>query len=1024
MRRSLKHLTLVSLTVVILGFLGLALQCTLLQAPSSGTWAPAPGALAEARSNAAAAALADGSVLVTGGDGAAGSAVASAELFSLDGSFYAVAPMSFPRSRHVAVALKDGRVLVAGGNGVDGNASNSAEIFDPASGAWQAAGAMLEPRADATATRLSDGRVLIAGGANGDAASMTLEVFDPVSDSFVPAGVMSSARKDHAAALLAGDQAAGTTDKVLLAGGSDGASALASTEVWDAASGSVAAGPALSVARSGLSATTLLDGSVLLAGGAGASGELALTEVFSPASGLLELASSQLAAPRQKHLAIFLPHNSAVLFVGGTAGSAAVSAAELYMPWAGGFVSTGQTAGARADAAASAASDGLVVVAGGKDAAGAISNSADVYGFATVKTDKDDYAPYEIVTITGGGWESGDDVILTLHETNNPEPHPDRVWIVTADANGNLFDNAFYPEEHDLGIRFMLTAEGARSQAQMTFTDSDDFTASPSGAINLTKNPGESFSTTITYSISFGAGMHLSFPGDFPVSITVSKNTGPSWTTVSPTGSGVLTSGTPGSWGTGSSITITPTVTVSGTVPCSASPGDVFTTQVGATHALATNKLNRPVNKNVVVTVGSTPDPSCDTTPPTVTINQAAGQGDPTNTSPVNFTAMFSEPVSDFATGDVTLGGSAGATTQVVTEIAPNDGTTYNVAVSGMTVDGTVIASIAAGVAHDAANNPNDASTSSDNTVTYDTTPPVTTFTLSPSTSDGQNGWYVSNVHVTVSAADNLSGVEETRCVLDGAAPANFDAMASGCAYLGPGGADVTTDGMHTVYAASKDNAGNKEAVKSTSFKIDKTPPNISVTGFEDGDVFYTGSPLPTVGCSAATDPIPGSGVASTSGPTITAGGLNANGVGSVTYECTATDNAGNVGSDSRTFSVRYGGVSGILQPIKPDNSSIFKRGQAVPVKFQLAGDEPLGFDPTGWQIYGIQVGCSSLEEEDANTLGSVTPSAFFRYDPTADQYIYNADFRSVAVGTCWRVRVTLDDAFTVMDSAYFKVGK
>jgi hypothetical protein len=47
------------------------------------------------------------------------------------------------------------------------------------------------------------------------------------------------------------------------------------------------------------------------------------------------------------------------------------------------------------------------------------------------------------------------------------------------------------------------------------------------------------------------------------------------------------------------------------------------------------------------------------------------------------------------------------------------DGTTYNVAVSGMTNDGTVIASIAANVAEDAAGNDNVASTSTDNTVTY-----------------------------------------------------------------------------------------------------------------------------------------------------------------------------------------------------------------------------------------------------------------------------------------------------------------
>jgi hypothetical protein len=94
----------------------------------------------------------------------------------------------------------------------------------------------------------------------------------------------------------------------------------------------------------------------------------------------------------------------------------------------------------------------------------------------------------------------------------------------------------------------------------------------------------------------------------------------------------------------------------------------------------------------------------------------------------VEFTVVFSEPVTGFATGDVTLGGTAGATTAEVTEVSPSDGTTYLVSVSGMTGDGTVVASIDAAVAKDLAGNDNEASTSTDNTVTYTvpTTDPLT----------------------------------------------------------------------------------------------------------------------------------------------------------------------------------------------------------------------------------------------------------------------------------------------------------
>ncbi len=39
------------------------------------------------------------------------------------------------------------------------------------------------------------------------------------------------------------------------------------------------------------------------------------------------------------------------------------------------------------------------------------------------------------------------------------------------DAFGNIFNNQFSPEPHDVGVRFYLTATGAASQAQTTFTD-------------------------------------------------------------------------------------------------------------------------------------------------------------------------------------------------------------------------------------------------------------------------------------------------------------------------------------------------------------------------------------------------------------------------------------------------------------------------------------------------------------------------------------------------------------------------
>ena len=148
-----------------------------------------------------------------------------------------------------------------------------------------------------------------------------------------------------------------------------------------------------------------------------------------------------------------------------------------------------------------------------------------------------------------------------------------------------------------------------------------------------------------------------------------------------------------------------------------------------------------------------------------MTINQAAGQVDPTNASPINFTVVFSESVSDFATGDVTLSGTAGATTATVT----GSGTTYNVAVSGMTSNGTVIASLLAGVAHDAAGNASTASTSTDNTVTYDATSPTVTINQAAGQVDPAND---SPINFTVVFSESVSDFATGDVTLSGTAGA------------------------------------------------------------------------------------------------------------------------------------------------------------------------------------------------------------------------------------------------------------
>jgi hypothetical protein len=112
-----------------------------------------------------------------------------------------------------------------------------------------------------------------------------------------------------------------------------------------------------------------------------------------------------------------------------------------------------------------------------------------------------------------------------------------------------------------------------------------------------------------------------------------------------------------------------------------------------------------------------------DLSAPTATVAQASGQADPAGIGPINFTVTFNEDVFGFgdAAADVSLGGTAGPTTAVVTG-GPRD---YNVAVSGMVAAGTVVLGVPAGGARDLFGNPNLAATAGDNSVTFFPTYPL-----------------------------------------------------------------------------------------------------------------------------------------------------------------------------------------------------------------------------------------------------------------------------------------------------------
>ncbi|MGA2497119.1 MAG: FG-GAP-like repeat-containing protein [Tepidisphaeraceae bacterium] len=150
---------------------------------------------------------------------------------------------------------------------------------------------------------------------------------------------------------------------------------------------------------------------------------------------------------------------------------------------------------------------------------------------------------------------------------------------------------------------------------------------------------------------------------------------------------------------------------------------------------------------------------------PTVTINRLASQPSLTSASPVNFAVVFSKPVTGFTAAGVVLGGTAGATTAVVT----GGGMNYNVAVGGMTGVGTVTATILAGVATDAAGNTNLASTSTDNTVVFNNVAPMVTINTLPERPNPTNQ---TTINFTVIFSKPVTGFTSAGVTLGGTAGA------------------------------------------------------------------------------------------------------------------------------------------------------------------------------------------------------------------------------------------------------------
>ena len=347
---------------------------------------------------------------------------------------------------------------------------------------------------------------------------------------------------------------------------------------------------------------------------------------------------------------------------------------------------------------------------------------------------------------------------------------------------------------------------------------------------------------------------------------------------------------------------------------------------------------------DVVVTFG-------DTTEPNVTVDQAVVQADPTNGSPIHFTVIFDEPVTGFETGDVIVGGTANSTTGTVT----GSGATYNVAVSGMSGDGTVTTTIDAGVAQDTAIIPNSsiAATSTDNEVTFDTMPP--TDPVPSSSSHAVSVWDDNNdVVIEISGASDIGGSGVDGFEIEWNQSATWTPTQTKEQEETWAGATFTAtpDGDWYFHIATADNAGNWTSTEHLGpFQIDTTPPSVP-TGLSPASETFTNGGSPVLSWDASTD-TGGSGIrASGAYRIVVRGPVNRDTYisdtdykptlceGSFTWKLYARDNVGNNSAYTSDFTLMIDKTPPSFGPLNPPASTPHKTGDTFTISVDIADSE------------------------------------------------------------------------------------
>jgi hypothetical protein len=261
------------------------------------------------------------------------------------------------------------------------------------------------------------------------------------------------------------------------------------------------------------------------------------------------------------------------------------------------------------------------------------------------------------------------------------------------------------------------------------------------------------------------------------------------------------------------------------------------------------------------------------------------------------------------------------------------------------------------------------------NVTVHDTTPPLLSGTPADMVLEATNPVGAVASWASPTAADLVDGAVAVSC-----APASGSTFAIG---------------TEPVECFSTDAHDNTATVSFNVTVRDTAPPTIDAHGDVTVTATSAAGAIVNYTSPATHDLVDGAGVASCAPASGSQFAL-----GNTTVNCSATDAHGNPATPtSFTVHVVYlvgGACVGspshqILQPVNVDGSSVFKKGSVVPTKFRVCDVNGNSIGTPGVVTGLVQVASVGGTVSEVDELGySNTPDSSFRWDPAAQQWIFN----------------------------------